>query len=95
MTHHCHATGCKVAVPPVMFFCKGHWFSLPKPMRDAIWKTYRPGQCDDWNISHEYANAARTAVRYIAEKEGKKPDTAVYDMLDPKRKKPLKKRKDK
>lgn len=83
MAHHCHATGCETRVPPAMFMCRHHWFSLPKPMRDAIWRTYRPGQCDDWNISHEYAEAARAAVRYIAEKEGKEADVSVYDMLDP------------
>ena len=22
---------------------------------DRVWATYRPGQCDDWNITHEYA----------------------------------------
>lgn len=52
-------------------------------MRNRIWQTYRPGQCEDWNITHEYANAARDAVRYLAELEGLKPDTRVYDMLDP------------
>ncbi len=85
MAHHCHATECKAVVPPVMFMCKRHWFMLPKALRDEVWKTYRPGQCDDWNISHAYANAARDAVRYIACKEGTKADTSVYDMLDPER----------
>lgn len=83
MAHTCHATGCNVEVPPEMFMCKRHWFSLPKPMRTKVWATYRPSQCDDWQISHEYANAAREAVRYIAEKEGIEPDTSIYDVLDP------------
>lgn len=87
MAHTCHATDCKVAVPPEMFMCKRHWFSLPKRMRNAIWRTYRAGQCGDWNISHGYAEAARTAVQYIAEKEGKVADVSVYDMLDPERNK--------
>ncbi len=84
MAHHCHATGCTIKVPPEMFMCKRHWFSLPKPLRDAIWRTYRPGQCDDWNISHAYAEAARNAVRFIAAREGVEADVSVYDMLDPK-----------
>lgn len=83
--HHCHATGCTTAVPPEMFMCRKHWWSLPKRMRDNIWKYYRPGQCNDWNISHEYAEAAKEAVRYIANKESIKPDVSVYEMLDPKR----------
>lgn len=85
MAHQCHATGCSNKVPPEMFMCKKHWFSLPKSMRDRIWATYRPGQCDDWNITHEYADAARAAVCFIAEKEGKTPDVSIYDMLDPKK----------
>jgi hypothetical protein len=86
MSHHCHATYCTTKVPPEMFMCKKHWFMLPKPIRDRIWQTYRLGQCDDWNITHEYANAAREGVAFIAQKEGVKPDVSVYDMLDPKNK---------
>lgn len=81
--HTCHATGCTVRSPPTMFMCKRHWFMLPKALRDDIWRTYRPGQCDDWNITKAYADAARAAVRFIAAKEGKEADTSVYDMLDP------------
>lgn len=85
MSHHCHAADCPIEVRPEMFMCKKHWFSLPKRLRDAIWRTYRPGQCDDWNISHAYAEAAREAVRFVAAKEGKEPDTSIYDMLDQKK----------
>jgi hypothetical protein len=85
MSHTCHATGCTVHVPPEMFMCKRHWFSLPKRMRDEIWRMYRQGQCDDWQISHGYAEAAREAVRFVAAKEGREPDTSVYDMFDPAR----------
>lgn len=81
--HTCHATDCLIRVPPEMLFCKTHWFQLPKGMRDRVWRAYRPGQCDDWAISHEYAEAARAAVRYIADKEGLTPDLKIYDMLDP------------
>lgn len=58
---------------------------LPKNLRDKIWAHYRSGQCDDWKISHEYADAARECVIFIAKKEGVEPDTSVYDMLDPAR----------
>lgn len=85
MSHTCHATDCKVEVPPELFMCKRHWFMLPKPLRNRIWATYRPGQCDDWKISAAYADVAREAVCYIALREGKEPDTSVYDMLDPRR----------
>ncbi len=81
--HTCHATGCSKHVPPEMFACRRHWFMLPKKLRDRIWRTYRTGQCDDWEITHEYAEAARAAVVYLAERDGVEPDVGVYDMLDP------------
>ena len=83
MSHTCHASECRVPVPPESLRCKRHWFALPKRLRDEVWRTYRPGQCDDWNITHEYAQAARIAVTFIANKEGVEPDVRVYDMLDP------------
>lgn len=81
MAHTCHATGCERRVPPVMFTCRPHWFSLPKPMRDAIWRTYRLGQCDDMNPSVAYCEAAKAAVIFLARKDGRTPDTALYDLL--------------
>ena len=85
MAHICHATGCRRAVPPEMFACRQHWFALPKPLRDHIWATYRPGQCEDWAISPEYAEAAKEAVIYLARKDGVEPDLTIYEMLDPRR----------
>jgi hypothetical protein len=80
MAHHCHATGCTARVPPSMFTCKPHWFALPKPMRDAIWATYRPGQEDDKQPSQAYCVAAKAAVVYLAELDGVTPDTKLYDL---------------
>ena len=67
--HTCHARGCDRAVPPRMFMCKDHWFALPKPMRDAIWDTYRPGQERTKDPSLEYLGAAKDAVNWLAAKE--------------------------
>lgn len=88
MAHTCHAAGCGTRTPPEMFMCKRHWFSLPKELQRRVWATYRPGQCDDWGISHEYAETAKEAVRLVAEKEGVagpalREALMVYDMLDP------------
>lgn len=88
MPHACHAAGCRVRVPPQMFMCKKHWYSLPKRLRDRIWETYREGQCEDWQITHEYAEAARECVRLVGTKEGLSEDEIedacqVYNMLDP------------
>lgn len=87
MAHQCHATECTINVPPEMFMCRRHWFSLPKSLRDKIWKHYRDGQCDDWQISKEYAEAAIECITLIANREGKKPDIRIYEMLMPEEKK--------
>ena len=63
--HTCHATGCSTAVPPKMFMCRSHWFALPKALRDAIWRTYRPGQEITKTPSPEYLEAARAAIAYL------------------------------
>ena len=81
MSHSCHATGCCVPVPPARLMCRRHWFSLPKTLRDSIWATYRPGQCDDKSPSVKYCRAAKAAVIYIARREGVKSDTQLYDWL--------------
>lgn len=83
MAHHCHATGCKTSTPPEMFVCRRHWFSLPKAMRDRIWATYRPGQCDDWQPSAAYCDAATEAVKFLAAKEGIEPDVELYRVFRP------------
>lgn len=64
-----------------MFMCKRHWFTLPRALRNHIWATYRPGQCDDWSPSREYCIAAKAAVVWLAEHEGVTPDTKLYGMF--------------
>lgn len=65
--HHCHAPGCPVPVPPKMFMCRPHWFRLPKPMRDAVWKHYRPGQEErKVPVSKEYLRVTAEAEAFIA-----------------------------
>lgn len=63
--HQCHATGCRVSVPPKMFACPRHWRRLPRSLRDAIWRYYRPGQEVLQDPSREYLLAARAAISYL------------------------------
>ena len=79
MAHHCHATNCKINVPPEMFMCRRHWYMLPKVLRNKIWATYRIGQCDDMNPSDAYCEVAKECVIYIAQQEKIEPDTKLYD----------------
>jgi hypothetical protein len=71
VTHECHATECHVEVPPRMLMCRRHWWMVPKPLRDAVWAEYRPGQEVDKRPSNEYMDAQRAAVAAVAEREGK------------------------
>jgi len=41
-----------------MWGCKEHWFTLPKRLRDAVWRTYRRGQETDKQPSEDYLRVA-------------------------------------
>lgn len=67
-SHTCHWPGCEKQVPPAMLGCKAHWFRLPKPLRDQIWKEYRPGQEASGTPSKRYLIAAALVQGWIAGK---------------------------
>ena len=74
-----------------MLMCYKHWRMVPRRLQLEVWRTYRDGQCDDWEITHDYAVAAANAVRAVAALEqitGADVEAAVlvYDFLDPERK---------
>lgn len=63
--HACHWPGCDRQVPPAMWGCTAHWRRLPKPLRDEIWRTFRPGQEATLTPSAEYLAAARKVQVWI------------------------------
>ena len=71
--HTCHWPGCGRQVPPAMWGCREHWFALPKPLRDRIWATYRPGQEKDMDPSRDYLDAADAVQRWITENVSSEP----------------------
>jgi len=79
MAHRCHATACPTPVKPEMLMCRRHWFMVPPRIRAQVWASYRSGQCDDMDPSGAYCLAAKAAVVAVAEREGRVPDTALYD----------------
>lgn len=81
MSHHCHATACKTAVPPEMLMCRKHWYMVPKAVRARVLATYRPGQCDDWRPSAEYCEAAKVAVVAVAQRDGIESDIKLYEVF--------------
>lgn len=67
--HRCHAQFCGTPCPPEQLMCSRHWNMVPKPIQDAVWRTYRSGQCDDKNPSREWLAAASKAVMHVREIE--------------------------
>lgn len=63
--HECHWPGCGVQVPPAMWGCKSHWFTLPASLRNEIWRHYRPGQEIDGRPSADYINVAKQVQEWI------------------------------
>ena len=66
MSHKCHAHGCPAIVPPALFMCRIHWFSLRKPLRDAIWRHYVPGQENTKTPTASYMAVQQRAVGELA-----------------------------
>jgi hypothetical protein len=70
--HFCHAEGCETKVPPSMLMCLKHWRMVPKPLQNAVWEHYVPGQEIRMNPSGEYVVAAQAAVDAVAAQEGRR-----------------------
>lgn len=85
--HHCHWPGCTVEVPPVLWGCKPHWFSLPRHLRDEIWRTYRRGQEITKSPSAEYIAAAKAVQDWIAAYRSSQRGLG-HQPMDPKRRAP-------
>jgi hypothetical protein len=70
--HTCHAEGCCEGVPEKIFMCRRHWYMLPKPLRDAIWRVYIPGQEVRKDPTPEYVTIAHECIEYVAAMEGRR-----------------------
>lgn len=70
----CAVQSCHSTVERGMLMCKSHWFSLPKPLRDDVWRTWRAVQAN-WRgtLTAEqqlariaaYRDAVRAAQDYL------------------------------
>jgi hypothetical protein len=88
MSHHCHATGCEVSVPPKKLMCRRHWRMVPRDMQNAVWRHYRAGQEIDKRPSGAYLRAMLDAIKAVALLEGQpRPhppaDLAPLDFFEP------------
>jgi hypothetical protein len=66
LPHTCHARGCATPVKPEMLMCFAHWRRVPKKIQRAVWAAYRPGQCDDKDVSDKWTLAADAAIGFVA-----------------------------
>lgn len=39
-THRCAHPQCRAKIPKEFLMCHRHWSSVPKPQRDAVWRTW-------------------------------------------------------
>ena len=72
MRHYCHVPGCEREVKREKLMCPHHWAMVPNDIQDAVYASYRPGQCDSGRPSVEWLKAARhaiTAVRKVTSRE--------------------------
>lgn len=66
--HICHWPGCNKQVPPAMWGCRIHWYSLPSVLRKKIWATYEPGQEITLTPSSDYLTVAEEVQAWIKAK---------------------------
>jgi hypothetical protein len=60
-THRCPAGGCRVKVPATRLMCREHWYQVPRPLRDAVWATWRSG-AGKGSPAHDAAIVAAVAA---------------------------------
>jgi hypothetical protein len=59
--HECPAPGCTEMVAYDRLACRTHWFSLAKPLRDALWRAY-----NDHGVGSEaHAAAVGACIRAL------------------------------
>ena len=61
--------------------CRRHWFTVPKRLQLAVYKHYRPGQCDDMDVSPEWVMAATAAIKAVEIRERKTTEEAAMNAL--------------
>lgn len=69
MEHHCHARRCPTPCKPEYLMCPKHWRMVPAALQREVWRTYRPGQCDDKSPSEAWHRAADAAINAVFELE--------------------------
>lgn len=64
---HCQVPRCDEQIDPSRLMCRGHWYRVPKQLRDRVWATWRSGRAAS---SVEHQSAVRMAVAASRERIG-------------------------
>lgn len=80
--HTCHARGCDIPVMPERLLCYAHWLRVPLKIQQAVWRSYRPGQCDDKRPSKEWFLAADAAIGFVARGDRKRISISEASALE-------------
>ncbi len=75
--HSCHAVGCAAPVPPKSLMCKGDWLQVPRRLREAVMRVYRPGQEVTKDPSPIYVLVADYVVGWLAVRQGRWTDAQL------------------
>lgn len=68
--HLCHAKNCSTPCDPSKLMCGRHWKMVPKSIRFAVYREYRPGQEVTKDPSEAYLRVAQLAIDKVAQQEG-------------------------
>jgi hypothetical protein len=52
-------SGCAEQIDPSRLMCRGHWYRVPRELRDLVWATWRSGE---GALSPEHLEAVRLAI---------------------------------
>lgn len=63
--HECHWPGCNEQVPPALWGCRKHWYSLPAYLRTKVWAAYKIGQEVKMNPSEHYIKVMHEVEEWI------------------------------
>lgn len=69
-THQCPRKGCTNRVVQNRLMCGGCWFSLPKAIRDTVWRTWQGGRGKG---TEAHDQAMLMAIEHLPEKGTPKP----------------------
>lgn len=58
----CPVPGCEARHRRDMLMCRSHWFKIPKPLRDELWRAYR----NEGVMSAAYQSAREECIKAAA-----------------------------